>query len=440
MIAEHNLANHAKQNLNDTCVHDWYRFVLAYPDHLVSDMIDYFGIQPGQTVLDPFAGTGTTLVECKKQGIHSTGIDANPVAAFACRVKTKWGINLSEFDEQSGKFMQSLKGALADIFPQSSQQLSFDDLAPPAENVPFSEPLVDVDAIQSLIPKNAISDLPLRKIFLAKQLLDVLPDTPIKELLQLALISVTIKDASNLGFGPEVYVKRKKKEDVDLYAVLKAKIQKIRLDLSLAQEIEEPGKVTVYTGDAREAGKWIRQPVDFMITSPPYPNEKDYTRTTRLELVLFDFIQDRRDLREVKEYMLRSHTRNVFKTDNDSQFVDDIPEIQSLSQKIEQKRIERGATSGFERLYHRVVTEYFGGMYRALAELQQIMLPKSKLALVVGDQMSYFQVPIYTARLLSIVACRKLAYHEIGTLLWRTRLATATRRNVEEHILILERN
>ena len=188
-----------------------------------------------------------------------------------------------------------------------------------------------------------------------------------------------------------MYVKRKKKEDVDLYAVLQAKLRKIRQDLSLAQEIEEPGTATIYTGDARELRKWVQRPIEFMITSPPYPNEKDYTRTTRLEMVLFDFIQDRRDLRRVKDYMLRSHTRNIFKSDNDSQFVEDIPEIQSLSQEIERKRIERGATSGFERLYHRVVTEYFGGMYRALAELQQIMPPKSKLALVVGDQMSYFQ-------------------------------------------------
>lgn len=443
MIVGNNVANHAKQSLSDTCVHDWYRFVLAYPDHLVSDVISYFDIRPGQTVLDPFVGTGTTMVECKKQGIRSIGIDANPVAAFASRIKTAWDIDLDEFDEQCGAFLQPLRESLTNIFPPASHQLSFEDLGSrlgsDVKSLPFSEPLVDVAAIQSLIPKDAMSDLPLRKILLAKQILDTVPDTPIKELLQLALMSVTIRDASNLGFGPEVYVKRNKREDIDLYAVLLAKLRKIRHDLSLAQKIKVPGETVVYTGDARELGKWVQRPVDFMITSPPYPNEKDYTRTTRLEMVLFDFIRDRRDLREVKEGMLRSHTRNIFKSDDDSRFVEDIPEIQGLSHEIEEKRIERGATSGFERLYHRVVTEYFGGMCRALAELQKVMPTKSRLALVVGDQMSYFQVPIRTARLLSVVACRKLAYKEVETLLWRTRIATATRQDIEEHILILER-
>jgi len=41
-------------------------------------------------VLDPFCGTGTTVVECKKQGIPSVGVEVNPVAPFAGAVKTDW--------------------------------------------------------------------------------------------------------------------------------------------------------------------------------------------------------------------------------------------------------------------------------------------------------------------------------------------------------------
>lgn len=154
---------------------------------------------------------------------------------------------------------------------------------------------------------------------------------------------------------------------------------------------------------------------------------------------MLEILQKKSDLRQVKKEMLRSHSRNIYKADNDSIHVSDIPEIQEVSQEIERRRIERGATSGFERQYHRVATEYFGGMYRVLAQLQQTMPPGGKLALVVGDQMSYFRVPIRTARLLSLVACRKLAYKEIETIVWRTRHATATKMEIEEHILILER-
>src|SRR6266480_2150907 len=74
----------------DRSVHDWYRFVLSFPPHLVRDYLSKFGINKKQVVLDPFCGTGTTLVECKKLGLQSVGIEANPMAHFASRVKTDW--------------------------------------------------------------------------------------------------------------------------------------------------------------------------------------------------------------------------------------------------------------------------------------------------------------------------------------------------------------
>ena len=53
----------------DRAVHEWYRFVLSFPPHLVQEYLDRFGVGRGQTVLEPFAGTGTTLVECKKRAV-----------------------------------------------------------------------------------------------------------------------------------------------------------------------------------------------------------------------------------------------------------------------------------------------------------------------------------------------------------------------------------
>src|SRR3989337_1363834 len=77
----------------DQAAHRWYRFVLSFPPHLVRRYIERFSIRPGQTILDPFCGTGTTLVECKKAGIHSIGIERNPVAAFGRQVKPDWSVS-----------------------------------------------------------------------------------------------------------------------------------------------------------------------------------------------------------------------------------------------------------------------------------------------------------------------------------------------------------
>ena len=82
-----------KLRAEDYDVHDWYRFVLPFPPHLVRDCLERFGVGDGKVVLDPFCGTGTTLVECKKAGIASVGIEANPMPCFASRVKVDWGVN-----------------------------------------------------------------------------------------------------------------------------------------------------------------------------------------------------------------------------------------------------------------------------------------------------------------------------------------------------------
>src|SRR5260221_198017 len=82
-----------KLRLEDRAAHDWYRFVLSFPAHLVRTYIDRFGLETKSIVLDPFCGTGTTLVECKKAGIPSCGIEPNPMAAFASRTKVDWEIN-----------------------------------------------------------------------------------------------------------------------------------------------------------------------------------------------------------------------------------------------------------------------------------------------------------------------------------------------------------
>ena len=66
---------------------------MSYPPHLVKDYIARFELNEKSSVLDPFCGTGTTLVACKKQGIKSIGIEANPVVKFAASVKTDWNID-----------------------------------------------------------------------------------------------------------------------------------------------------------------------------------------------------------------------------------------------------------------------------------------------------------------------------------------------------------
>ena len=80
-----------QKNLNGE-VHNWYRIVLGFSDKLVAKLLDEFSATSDDLVIDPFCGTGTTLVECMKRELGSVGIDASPSCCFAARVKTNWQI------------------------------------------------------------------------------------------------------------------------------------------------------------------------------------------------------------------------------------------------------------------------------------------------------------------------------------------------------------
>src|SRR5208283_1325293 len=82
-----------KLRVEDRAAHDWYRFVLSFPPHVVRAYVHRFGLGQEHNVLDPFCGTGTTLVECKKLGIQSYGIEPNPMASFASRTKVDWEVD-----------------------------------------------------------------------------------------------------------------------------------------------------------------------------------------------------------------------------------------------------------------------------------------------------------------------------------------------------------
>ena len=61
------------------------RFIPDIPRELISAL----GCAKGSVVLDPFCGSGTTLVEAQRAGFDAVGIDLNPIACLISSVKTQ---------------------------------------------------------------------------------------------------------------------------------------------------------------------------------------------------------------------------------------------------------------------------------------------------------------------------------------------------------------
>lgn len=398
----------------DFPVHEWYRFVLSFPPHLVQNYIEKFDVRKSDIVLDPFCGTGTTNVECKKHGIASIGVEANSVAYFASTTKCAWDV------EVDSMYLEAVKIA--------------NEAITKIENNTKLRCLTEEQ--NKLIIKNSICDKPLNKVLLLKEAI-LNAHSKYENYFLLALAKNIVYSYSNIKFGPEIGISRKKKYDVDVVSIWMDQISVMKKDLENYSFLRDT-RSDIINGDARSISKLpIRRKVNFVITSPPYPNEKDYSRTTRLESVLLGYINNKDQLRAIKKQFIRSNTKNIYKEDDDFRYVENIDSISKLSQEIEEKRIELGKTSGFEKLYSRVVKLYFGGMAKHFIELKSILEKNARLAYVVGDQASYFKIPIRTAKLLAEVA-ENMGYEVENIELFRKRYATRTNTWLNEEVLILK--
>ena len=415
----------------DRAVHDWYRFVLSFPSHLVRDYLDRFGVDSTQRVLDPFCGTGTTLVECKKLGIPCVGIERNPMAGFASRTKVDWSVDPEKLVSHARE--------VADQALERLQREGIDDLgvAPLFQTHPrrTAELRTLPSDRLSLLLKNSISPLPLHKTLVLLETLEQHRDDNVFAHERLALATALVAEIGNLHFGPEVGV-GKVQEDASVIGPWLIRIRRMSDDLAALRR-QAGTEATVHLADSRQAEELLEpSSIDAVITSPPYPNEKDYTRTTRLESVLLGFIRSKQELRGLKQELVRSNTRSVYKADADDALIAEHEGIQRIARRIEERRIELGKTSGFERQYARVTKLYFGGMVRHLAGLRSRLRTGARLAYVVGDQASYLRVMIRTGQILGELA-QDLGYELTGIDLFRTRIATASRQQLREEVVRL---
>jgi len=353
-----------------------------------------------------------------KNGVASVGTDASPFSCFVSRVKTNRAISAyklfdcipdirSEF-ERSHRNFQSTK---AYRYLETSGMLSRGWIS--------RRPLRDALAIKAAIKR-------------------VAPSPAIRDVLLVALISQLATKIGNMKYGPEIYRGRTRRQ-VDVWAIFQRNVLQILRDLEKIED-KRLGQARVIRGDARQCASVLRahgiRRVHAAISSPPYPTEHDYTRNTRLELAFLDFVSSNDCVREIKQSMIRSHTKGIYKSDRDAERVRKYSEINDLAERVAKMCEEK--TYGFARLYPTVIRQYFGGMKRHFESISSIMPLGSRYALVVGDQASYFGIHIPTAKLLGQLA-RDCGFEVEDTVVWRERRPSTGSKLIKEHALILKR-
>ena len=241
-----------------------------------------------------------------------------------------------------------------------------------------------------------------------------------------------------MKYGPGFGV-GKIKEDADVLKEFKNKAELMIHDLKSVSDQQRQVESITILGDSRKLTKYVPEnSVSLMITSPPYPGDHEYTKHSKLELISQGYATDVASFRVIKKRMIRGSTTNIYREDNERRQVENITEIQKVTAEIEARLKKDGATSGFEKLYTKLVWEYFGGMSSALSECYKVLKPGGKIALLVSDSHAFKMVHIQTAQLLKLVG-EQIGYENAEVILWQMKNSTSHKYQLRENILFLQK-
>ena len=82
-------------------LHSWLKYKEGFSADLVNTLLDDMDVRIGDTVMDPFMGSGTTALVCQMRGIHTIGYDIMPLSEIAIKAK----VNVMRYDIEEIKRM-----------------------------------------------------------------------------------------------------------------------------------------------------------------------------------------------------------------------------------------------------------------------------------------------------------------------------------------------
>ena len=267
--------------------HYMFRFPAKFHPPVVHSLIREYTTS-GQTILDPFCGSGTLLLAATSEGLHAIGSDVDPVAVFVAKVKTH------RF--RPGHLHNSwaaLRPLLAKFARTDDEyhERCFTDITPSEYEATFSDERLWTPAIPNLLHwfrRYVVVDL--ARIVSSIDRVDV-PETH-RAFFRLILASI-IRKASNADpvpvSGLEVTVHMKRLDSAGrLINPFQLFFKVAEEGLSAVRDYWEAStpksRVSVFQADATSLRSRLRKQVDGVITSPPYHSAVDYYRRHQLEM------------------------------------------------------------------------------------------------------------------------------------------------------------
>ncbi len=359
----------------DQPVHRWVPWIAGYSQQFVADALARYLPDFG-TVLDPFAGVGTTLVEADRAGHAAIGFEINPYAAFACATKLKaHRVDLIEL----GRTLCAFDAFRAEAEKHGAEPQS----APPPgfrTRAPFYSPKV------------------LRKVLLAQDFVAMQPPGTATDVIRLAF-AATMVDYSNYSYEPSLGRKsaagRPDVEDYPVMETIGAKARQMATDAAWYRQARhrrrrKDGHVfhaSFLHGEASgEPGchRLERHSVDLLVTSPPYLNNYHYNRNTRPHLYWLGFCDRPADLKPLETRNFGTYWQNARDREHvalDAAICD--MDIRATLDAIRAKNPDKGIYGGSG--WANYAAQYFNDCARFAAGAKWCLRPGGRALVVIGN-------------------------------------------------------
>ncbi|HXG93229.1 MAG TPA: site-specific DNA-methyltransferase [Blastocatellia bacterium] len=375
----------------------WYKYKEAFSASLIEFLFHEYRITSGK-ILDPFAGSGTALFVAASMGIDTEGIELLPIGQQI--IKTRMTLE-SEFGIDDFAAVERWLATRPWSRGRASEQLPELRITKGAYPEPTRESIEKYMAACGGENQRVQSVLRFALLCVLEQ------------------ISYTRKDGQYLRWdcrsGRRQGAKKFDKGPIlDFDKAISAKLHEILFDLRNIREqrglflVEIPrGEISLREGSCLDVMPSLSENFyDAIITSPPYCNRYDYTRTYALELALLGI--NEKELINLRQQMLsctvENRAKNLLKINPQWDKAVAAADSQELLQAIlkyldDQKARGELNNDGIPRM----VRGYFYEMACVIAECLRVLKPEAPLFMV-NDNVRYAGASISVDMILSSIA------------------------------------
>lgn len=367
--------------------HSLHEYKGRYNPQVVRSIGNILGLGEGSWILDPFCGSGTTLVESCHAGWNAAGLDLNPLAVKIANAKLA---ALKSPAKSNLEALGRIRAALGSLHQQLSHESPVSDQRLAGLlGASWQKELPSFDYLSSWFPLPVLG----QAVALLRVIADAAPSEAHKEIMEV-LLSDQLREVSFQN-PKDLRIRRRRNALPNyplchlFFAAAEKRLQSVeRAKLELGPI---PGTHLALRGDLRSEVNHLTEVrpsgFDAVIASPPYVSALPYVDTQRLSLVLLNLLGSE-DLRPAEKDLIGARELNVTERRRaEGQIRGASPELPAevLSLCRELLNAAQLPGNGFRRQNRpALVYRYFCDMQKATRSIRRVLKPGGAVALVVG--------------------------------------------------------